>query len=153
MRLCEILPVERVVTRLEAHDKRSALVALARIFAQSDAGLVEGDVLRVLEAREALASTGVGSGVAIPHGRIPGLTDLRAVLALAPDGIAFDAIDGAPATIFVGLLAPGDTRSDHLKALARISRLLRDQSVRDKLLATSDPATLLEIVKEEDERH
>ena len=153
MRLVEILPVERVVVRLDARDKPGSLRELARVFAQGDARLSEPEVLRVLEAREALASTGVGSGVAIPHGRLPGLGELQAALAIAPSGVSFDAIDGLPATIFVALLAPGDARSDHLKALARISRLLRDEAVRTRLLAAPDAAALLEIVREEDDRH
>src|SRR5262249_16140696 len=121
MRLTEILPVERVLFRLGAQDKPSALRALAHVFAQRDPRLSEGEGGGGREAGEALASTGVGSGVAIPHGRLPGLGEMQAVLALAPEGVSFDAIDGLPARIFVALLAPGDTRSDHLKALARIS--------------------------------
>ncbi len=153
MRLREILQPERVVPRLDVHDKPAALRALARIFAASDARLVEEDVLRVLSEREALGSTGVGSGVAIPHGRLHGLDAMQAAIALCPDGVGFDAVDGEPAQIFVALLAPDRHTGDHLKALARVSRLLRDASVRERLLRAEGREALLAVVEEEDARH
>ena len=153
MRLREILQPERVVPQLDAADKREALRALARIFVAQDARLVEDDVLRVLTEREALGSTGVGSGVAIPHGRLHGLDAMQAALALCPRGVAFDAIDGEPAQIFIALLAPDHHTGDHLKALARISRLLRDASVRERLLRAEGRDALLAVVEEEDARH
>lgn len=153
MRLSDILPVERVVPRIDATDKRTALRALARIFVANDSGLTEDDVYRVLSEREALASTGVGSGVAIPHGRMRGLERMQAALALCPAGVGFDAVDGAPAQIFVALLAPERHTGDHLKALARISRLMRDASVRERLLLAPDRDALLKVVVEEDARH
>jgi len=153
MRLSDILPVERVVPRIDATDKRTALRALARIFVASDPALTEDDVYRVLSEREALASTGVGSGVAIPHGRMRGLERMQAALALCPGGVGFDAVDGAPAQIFVALLAPERHTGDHLKALARISRLMRDASVRQRLLNAADRDALLQVVVEEDARH
>jgi len=153
MRLREILQPERVVPRLDAADKHAALRALARVFVSHDARLTEADVLRVLAEREALGSTGVGSGVAIPHGRVHGLDAMQAAIALCPEGVAFDAVDGEPARIFVALLAPDHHTGDHLKALARISRLLRDASVRERLLRAEGREALLAVVEEEDARH
>jgi PTS system nitrogen regulatory IIA component len=153
MRLSDILPVERIVPRIDVTDKRTALRALARIFVANDPALTEDDVYRVLSEREALASTGVGSGVAIPHGRMRGLERMQAALALCPGGVGFDAVDGAPAQIFVALLAPERHTGDHLKALARISRLMRDASVRERLLHAADRDALLQVVVEEDARH
>lgn len=153
MRLSEILPVERVVPRIDATDKRTALRALARIFVASDASLSEDDVYRVLSEREAVASTGVGSGVAIPHGRMRGLERMQAALALCPAGVTFEAIDGAPAQIFVAVLAPEHHTGDHLKALARISRVMRDASVRARLLQAEGREALHQVLVEEDARH
>jgi PTS system nitrogen regulatory IIA component len=93
-------------------------------------------VLQVLVDRERLASTGAGSGVAIPHGRLGSLADMRAVLAIVPQGVDFDAIDGDPVTLAVAILGPLDQPSAHLKALARVSRTVRDEAVRAALLAS-----------------
>jgi PTS system nitrogen regulatory IIA component len=115
--------------------------------------LTEDEVLKVLQAREQLASTGVGSGVAIPHGRIAAAEKMLGALAISREGVAFESIDGEPARIFMAVLAPEKHTGDHLKALARISRLLRDSAVRQRLLAAQTAEEALQIVVEEDERH
>lgn len=150
MRLADILTVERVTVRLRARDKPSALRELARLFVGSDEGVGEEDIVRVFEEREALASTGVGSGVAIPHGRLPGVTKLRAALAVSTEGVEFDAIDGQPAHILIAVLGPEQKTGDHLKALARFSRLLRMERVRKRLLAADAAQDALEILLGED---
>lgn len=139
MRLADILAVQRVKVGLHVEDKRSALEGLAHIFVEDDPGLDPQAITRVFEEREALASTGVGSGVAIPHGRLPGVPRLVAALGICQGGVEFEAIDGCPAHILVAVLGPERQTSDHLKALARFSRLLRNPTVRAALLeATSD---------------
>ncbi|MCS6797880.1 MAG: PTS sugar transporter subunit IIA [Myxococcota bacterium] len=148
MRLADILAVERVCTCVQATDKAGVLRELARLFT----GLDEEEVLRVLVERERLASTGVGSGVAIPHGRIRGTDRVLAAVAIAPAGIPFDSVDGRPATILVAVLAPDHNAGEHLRALARLSRILRDPAVRDRLLAARDPADALEVLLAEDAR-
>src|SRR5688500_6903027 len=153
MRLADILSLDRVSVSLEAEDKVAALRAIARLFAKTETTLGEDDVLRVLQAREQLASTGVGSGVAIPHGRIGAVDKMLGALAISRRGVSFESIDGEPARIFMAVLAPERHTGDHLKALARISRLLRDGAVRQRLLAAADEAQALQIVVEEDARH
>ena len=153
MRLADILSLDRVSVSLEAEDKVAALRAIARLFAKTETTLGEDDVLRVLQAREQLASTGVGSGVAIPHGRIGAVDKMLGALAISRRGVSFESIDGEPARIFMAVLAPERHTGDHLKALARISRLLRDAAVRQRLLAAADEAQALQIVVEEDARH
>src|SRR5687767_4497954 len=101
MRFIDILTEGRVTTRLLAPSKDAALAAVAELFAQDDPNLDAAHVHDVLAERERLASTGVGSGVAIPHGRIGTIDRLRAALAVSPHGIPFDAIDGAPVRIIV----------------------------------------------------
>lgn len=153
MRLADILAVQRVTVRLDADDKRTALAALARLFARDDPRLDPDAITRVFEEREALASTGVGSGVAIPHGRLSGVERLVAALGISKRGVDFDAIDGRPAHILVAVLGPEKHTGEHLKALARFSRLLRDEDVRARLLnAESDEDAYAAIVEEDARR-
>ncbi|MFM2421332.1 MAG: hypothetical protein RL385_6055, partial [Pseudomonadota bacterium] len=97
-----------------------------------------------------LASTGVGSGVAIPHGRVGSMERLRAALAISPTGIPFEAVDGAPVRIIVGVLAPVHHTGDHLRVLARVSRLLRNASVREDMLRAASPEEAFAIIASAD---
>ena len=150
MRLTEILSERRVTTRLMAQSKDEALLALAELFSADDPGLDVASVHTVLRERERLASTGVGSGVAIPHGRISLLENLRAAVAISPEGIPFEAIDGAPVRIVVGVLAPQHHTGDHLRVLARVSRLLRSAQVRTDLMAAHDSQAAFEVLQHAD---
>jgi PTS system nitrogen regulatory IIA component len=150
VRLADILTVDRITVRLRAEDKPAALRELARLFVGADEGVDEDAITNVFEEREALASTGVGSGVAIPHGRLPQVTRLRAAVGISAPGVDFDAIDGRPAHILVAVLGPEQKTGEHLKALARFSRLLRNGSVRQKLLEADSAQRALEVIVEED---
>ncbi len=150
MRLIDILSEDRVTTRLSVSTKDEALRVLADLFAESDSGLDADHVHAVLSERERLASTGVGSSVAIPHGRIPAIDDLRAAMAISREGIPFDAIDGAPVRIIIGVLAPQHHTGDHLRVLARVSRLLRNSQVRDGLLEAGDAHAAFEVIARAD---
>lgn len=150
MLLTDILTEQRVTTRLTAENKDDALRALAELFAADDPSLPAGAVHEVLRERERLASTGVGSGVAIPHGRIASIDQLRAAVAISPAGIPFDAIDGAPVRIVVGVLAPQHHTGDHLRVLARVSRLLRSEKVRESLLEASDAHAAFQVIARAD---
>ncbi len=152
MRLADILNAQRVTVNLAAQDKHGALEALARLFVRDDARLSAASITKVFEEREALASTGVGSGVAIPHGRLPDVASLVAAVGICKPGVEFEAIDGRPAHILVAVLGPERQTGDHLKALARFSRLLRDERVRARLLEARDDADALEILLTEDSR-
>lgn len=148
MQLADIIDIGRVTTSLSATDKSQVLRALAEMFSGQDAE----EVYRVFQEREALASTGVGSGVAIPHGRLPTVDRLQAALCVSRSGVDFDAVDGQPAHIFVAVLAPERHTGEHLKALARISRLLRDAHVRGRLLDAPDPSAALSVILDEEAR-
>jgi PTS system nitrogen regulatory IIA component len=150
MRFIDILSEERVSTRLAATTKDGALLALAELFAKDDPSLDPRSVHDVLAEREKLASTGVGSGVAIPHGRIGTIERLRAAVAVSPQGIPFDAIDGAPVRIIVGVLAPQHHTGDHLRVLALVSRMLRSHDVREKLLQAMDSHSAFDIIARAD---
>jgi len=109
-------------------------------------------VVEVLMAREALGSTAIGQGIAIPHGKTECVDSLVGCLGVSKKGIDFDSLDGEPAFIFFLLVAPVDSAGPHLKALARISRLLKDKFVRDNLKAVKDDKDMLKLVQQEDGR-
>ncbi len=150
MRLSDLLTEQRVHTSLNVSDKGSALDAVAALLANGAEGQDATSIAKVLREREALLSTGVGDEVAIPHGRLPRLTRVIAALALVPAGVDFNSIDHRPVRIFVGVLAPERHPGDQLRALARVSKLLRDARVRGRILEASSPADLLRVVREEE---
>ena len=142
VRLADILSVERIRIGLQAEDKVSAVRQVAGLFLEDVQGVTLDEVVTVLEQREALSSTGAGSGVAFPHGRLEAVPSLLAAVAVAPEGVEFEAIDGRPVRIFVALLGPRNL--DHLKALARFSRILRSERVREQLLGCRTAEEVLE---------
>ena len=99
-----------------------------------------------------LSSTGIADGVAIPHGKHPGLQTLKAVLGIHPEGLDFAAIDGHPSRLFFVLVAPENSAGLHLKALARISRLFKELALREKVLGAGDAAAMFKVISEEDAR-
>ena len=103
-------------------------------------------------AREALGSTAIGQGIAIPHGKCEFVSKLVAALGITKKGIDFDSLDGEPAYVFFLLIAPIDSAGPHLKALARISRLLKEKYFRENLKSIKDEKTILEIIAQEDSR-
>jgi PTS system nitrogen regulatory IIA component len=137
----DFLKPEAVLPSLDAHSKKQVLYELCGIVARQT-GLAERDVFDTILQRERLGSTGVGGGVAIPHGKPRGLTRLVGVFARLARPVDFDAVDDQPVDLVFLLLAPEDAGADHLKALARIARLLRDPSVAQKLRMADDAAEL-----------
>ncbi|MBU3911149.1 MAG: PTS sugar transporter subunit IIA [Candidatus Omnitrophica bacterium] len=108
--------------------------------------------VKILLNREALGSTGIGQGVAIPHGKCEHVKELVGAFGVSKKGINFDSLDGEPAYLFFLLMAPIESSGPHLKALARISKLLKDKYFRDSLKNAENEKTLLKIMKEEDQR-
>ena len=151
MKIAEMLEPKSVVATLEARGKREVLEELATAVAGAHKELNHSEVLTTLLEREKLGSTGVGDGIAIPHGKIPGLSQIIVGFGRSPEGIDFDAIDGRPVRLFFLLLAPEDSPGTHLKALARISRLLKDHAFRERLLKSSSTDQLLETIRHEDD--
>lgn len=146
MEFADYLSEEAVRLGFRAPDKDAALRSLAALLAAPDPQLDEDEVFRLLRDRERLATTGVGSGVAIPHARLA-VADFRVVVAVAPDGVPFDAVDGAPASILVAILAPEGRPSAQLTMLARVSRILKDEAARRILLEAPTPAAALELLR------
>ncbi|HPY18525.1 MAG TPA: PTS sugar transporter subunit IIA [Polyangiaceae bacterium] len=152
MRLTDILTEDRV--RVTRHQdgikvKSEVLEALSLLLA-SGTGQAAELIHKTLTDRESLQSTGIGDGVAIPHGSLEALVTQTAAIVLCPDGVDFHSIDGRPAKIFVGVIGPRGSTGEHLRMLARISRLLRDGNLRDRLLEASDGTQAFDVIVEEE---
>lgn len=132
MEIEDLLNPSGVIAKLRATSKKQVLQELAKRAAEAT-GLPERQIFEVLLERERLGTTGVGNGIAIPHGKLPGLQQLFGMFARLETPVDFDAIDEQPVDLIFLLLAPEAAGADHLKALARVSRLLRDRSVCEKL--------------------
>ncbi|WP_419797595.1 MAG: PTS IIA-like nitrogen regulatory protein PtsN [Terasakiella sp.] len=152
MEISDILTPERVVASLRATSKKQALQELAR-HASSVTGLNERAIFDVLLERERLGTTGVGNGIAIPHGKLNELDSLYGLFARIEKPVDFDSIDDDPVDLIFVLLAPEGAGADHLKALARVSRLLRDDSACEKLRGSDTPEALYAILTEQGESH
>jgi PTS system nitrogen regulatory IIA component len=150
MEINNLLGPEGVIADLKATSKKQALQELARRAAEIS-GLHERTVFDVLMEREKLGTTGVGNGIAIPHGKLPNLDRLYGLFARLGQPIDFQAIDERPVDLIFVLLAPESAGADHLKALARVSRLLRDKATRDKLRGTENAEALYAILTESKE--
>jgi PTS system nitrogen regulatory IIA component len=149
MLLSDFISPDSVVSSLKAKTKKQLLQDLSARAARLT-GLQERDVFDVLLQRERLGSTGLGHGIAIPHGKLQGLKRIVGIFARLAEPIDFDAVDGAPVDIVFLLLAPEGAGADHLKALARISRLLREGSAVEKLRASRDAAALYAVLTEDE---
>lgn len=147
MDLGDLLKPEAVFSGLRIKDKKQALVELSRRAALVT-GLDERVVFDTLLQRERLGSTAVGRGIAIPHARVSGLKRIAAVFARLDEAIDFEAPDGEPVDLLFVLLAPEQAGADHLKALARVSRLLRDAATLKKLRGASERAALYTVLTE-----
>ena len=150
MEINDLLVPEGVVADLKATSKKQALQDLAKRAAEVS-GLHERAIFDVLMERERLGTTGVGNGIAIPHGKLASLDRLHGLFARLEQPIDFHAIDERPVDLIFVLLAPENAGADHLKALARISRLLRNNGICDKLRGTDSAEALFAILIETQE--
>jgi nitrogen PTS system EIIA component len=147
MNLSDIIDARSVLPSLKAQGKKQLLLEIAGA-AAGRAGLDQRIIFETILTREKLGSTGLGQGIAIPHGKFPGLKRVYGFFARLAQPIDFDAVDGEPVDLVFLLLAPEHAGADHLKALARISRLLRDGLIVSKLRGTNDASALYAILTE-----
>lgn len=150
MKISDILVREASILDLKSTTKDDLLAEMASSLAAAEPALEADALLGVLREREALQSTGIGEGVAIPHGKIQGLDRLVAAFARSTGGVDFDSIDGQPTQLLFLLIVPEQSGGQHLKALARISRFFRDASFREKLLGAGDLGEIFRAIEEED---
>lgn len=145
MELADILAERAVLFCSALKTKRQLFEELSGRAAELS-GLPADDILNAITSREELGSTGLGNGIAIPHGKIAGLKDVVALFARLDNPIDFDAVDDQPVDLVVMLLAPAGAGADHLKALSKVARLLRTEAVVDELRQLNDPAALRSIL-------
>jgi PTS system nitrogen regulatory IIA component len=150
MKITEFLLPDSVIGALAAKDKPGVLGELCVPLCRRVPGVEVAKLTEVLLDRERLSSTGIGDGVAIPHGKMAGLAGLVAAFGVSKDGVDFDAIDGKPTHLFFALLAPENSAGVHLKALARISRLFKNASFRKAILEAADGKAIFDLIAAED---
>ena len=150
MKIMEILVKEAVILDLGVRTKREVLAEMAASLAKVEPQIEADRLVEVLMEREALQSTGIGEGVAIPHGKLPGLGRLVATFARSREGIDFESIDGQPTHHFFLLVVPEHSGGQYLKALARISRFFRDPAFRQSLTAGETLEDVIRAIEDED---
>ena len=150
MKIMDILVRDAVILDLSSHAKRDVVAEMAQRLAEAEPGLDERRLLEVLLERESLQSTGIGEGVAIPHGKLPGLKRLIASFARSRAGVDFESIDGLRTQLFFLLVVPEHSGGQHLKALARISSFFRDAAFRKALLEAERIEDVFRCIEEED---
>ncbi len=150
MRVVDILNQELVVSQLHSATQTEVLQELSQQLATYYPHINTEELVNVLLERERLGTTAIGEGIAIPHGKLPGLKDVVAVFGRSLAGIDCHSLDGGLTQLFFLLIAPEDSAGIHLKALARVSRLLKDKSFRQRLLQADTQADLFQIIAEED---
>lgn len=151
MKISDLLNPAAIVPDLKASNKNGALTELTDALKEVESGIDRDEVISVLLERERLGSTGIGEGVAIPHGKLKKIDQLLLSFGRSREGVDFDSMDGKPAHLFFLLVAPEDSVGIHLKTLARISKLLKNAEVRNKLLEAEDRDALYRIIVEEEE--
>jgi PTS system nitrogen regulatory IIA component len=152
VKITDFLTVQTVIPTLASRDKNAAIEEMAEWLVSHHRHLNKQKVLTVLLEREKISTTAIGEGVAIPHGKLPGVERVLGVFARSPQGVDFASLDGGPTHLFFVLIAPENAAADHLKALARISRLLKDEAFRRRLMEGQTSQELFKIIAEEDEK-
>jgi PTS system nitrogen regulatory IIA component len=150
MKILDVLHKDTILVNLKSYDKKGVLEELAAPVARAT-GLDPENLVNVLMERERLGSTGIGGGIGIPHGKLKILDSLALAFGLSRGGVDFESMDGRPTHIFFLLVTPENSTGVHLKLLARISRLLKNDNFKAKLLNVEDSDEVLRIIKEEDE--
>jgi PTS system nitrogen regulatory IIA component len=154
VKITDFLREKAISVELQAKDKEGVIREMVQLLVK--AGEIkpadEEKIVPVLLAREALGSTGIGQGVGIPHGKSNVVRQLVGAFGISRRGVNFDSLDGETAQIFFLLLAPEDSAGPHLKALARISRLLKDRYFRDSLKEAKDEKQVVKIIQQEDQK-
>ena len=150
LHILDLLGPSAVVFDLKATTKKAALEELVQALHKDQKITDMASVLEVLHEREKLGSTGIGQGIAIPHAKTDQAANVSAVFGLARKGIPFDSLDGEPVHLIFMLVSPTNAASDHLRALARLSRMLKDKFFRQTLREAKDAAEVLHLIREED---
>lgn len=151
MKLSDILDQDSIILNLKAKDKTSVLEELAGSVCSHEAHIDKAALVRVLLERERLGSTGIGDGVAIPHGKLSGVRHPIISFGRSKRGLDFDSMDGQPAYLFFLLVAPENSAGVHLKALAKIAKILKNNAFRKRLMAAGTREELYRAIVETDD--
>lgn len=150
MKLSDMLSIENIVPDLKAKDKRGVLEELAGVLSRNEPSLDKDTLVRGLLEREKLGTTGIGDGVAIPHGKFNGIKSPIISIGRSKKGLDFDAMDGRPVHLFFMLVAPENEANLHLKALAQIARIARDEAIRRTLMESPTRETMYSTIIQHD---
>jgi fructose-specific phosphotransferase system IIA component len=153
MMLSDLLNAQSVSARLKASTKRDAVAELVDLLESAHGLKSQGEILDRVMRREAMMSTGIGNGVAIPHGKARAVDRMLAACAVSREGVDFDSVDGERAHIFILLVSPEAVGTPHVKVLANISRLLKEETVRKNLREADSPAEFLAALKSAEGRY
>ncbi len=149
----DMLKKNFIIEDLKSKTKKEVLAELSDSFLRDDMSIDRDSIIDVLMERERLGSTGIGEGIAIPHGKLKGLEKLVVAFGRSKAGVDFDSLDGGPVHIFFLLMAPENSAGHHLKALAKISRMLKDISFRQALIKAESSSDLYDLIVEKDKAH
>lgn len=152
MKITDILPEDAVVVDLKANDKQGVIEEMSELMARSAGLSNEEELARVLLEREALGSTGIGFNIAIPHAKVQEINGIIAAFGRSKKGVDFSAVDGKPVNLFFVLISGLNSAGTHLKALARISRLLKSEETREALICCESSTEMYEIISREDRK-
>ena len=152
MKIMEFLNKKAISADLKASDKEGVIREMVDLLAKADEIKNKEDLIKALLTRESLGSTGIGQGIGIPHAKSSNAKNLVAAFGLSQKGVNFDSLDGDPVYIFFLLIAPEESAGPHLKALARISRMLKDKYFREMLRKSKDEKEILRIIQDEDSK-
>ena len=153
MKLVDFIREDMIVPELRSREKFDVIRELAGHLSRAVEGVAGEDLVRVLSEREKLASTAIGDGIAIPHGKLDAVGTLVACVGRSASGVSFDSMDGKPTHLFFVLVAPENSTGIHLKALARISRLFKDHTFRSRLMKARGPAEMYSVISTEDGKY
>ncbi|MXZ75390.1 MAG: PTS sugar transporter subunit IIA [Gemmatimonadetes bacterium] len=151
MSLTELLDENAILVNLKATQKQEVIEELAAALTESGRISDNREVLQAVLEREKIMSTGIGKGVAIPHGKCKAVDRLVGVLGIKKEGVDFQSLDEQPVYLFFLLVSPLNVSGPHIRALAHISRLLRHDNLRKQLIAAEDPRDALALIAEEEE--
>jgi PTS system nitrogen regulatory IIA component len=149
MQISDLISSDHIITNLRANSKQDVLVELAGVLVRKNKILDKETVLSILLEREKLGSTGIGDGVAIPHGKLKGLDQVIVSLGRSLSGVPFDSVDGKPVQLLFLLLAPEESAGLYLRILAKLSRFLKNPVSKEKLLGAKSAEEMAEIIKSE----
>lgn len=150
MKIMDFLCPEAINIDLEARDKKEAIAEIVDMLVKAKKIKKPAEIIETVLEREKLGSTGIGQGVAIPHGKINFLTEQIGALGISQKGVEFNALDGEPVHLIFFLIGPVEVAGKHLKALSRISRLFKDKFFRNSLREAKTPDEVIKIIQQED---